>query len=296
MRAARGDAGEASVAESIAMIYLDRRRAGLLRRARAPARRDRLLAVARPRSVVLGDLVNRGPGSLATLRRLRAPRRRRDLPARQPRLAPARGGARRAPAARERHARRHPRRARSRRLDRLAARPPHGGARARLADACTPASRRSGTCDSTLRLAREVERHLQSDALADFLQVMYGNEPARWSDDLDGNDRLRFIVNVLTRIRFVRRRRHAGLQDQGRRGAAAAGPVCRWFDAPGRRTAGVPIAFGHWSTLGLRRTRPTCSALDTGCVWGGRSPRCASTAAGATCSRWRASRRSKPGA
>ena len=120
----------------------------------------------------------------------------------------------------------------------------------------------------TLALAGEVEDLLRSPDLGDFLQVMYGNEPARWSDALAGDDRLRFVVNVLTRIRFVRRRRHARLRDQGRRRRRAAGlpavvrcarpahrAACRSPSATGRRSA--------WSTA------PTCSALDTGCVWGG---------------------------
>jgi bis(5'-nucleosyl)-tetraphosphatase (symmetrical) len=119
-----------------------------------------------------------------------------------------------------------------------------------------------------LALAAELEAAFAGPALADFLQVMYGNEPSRWSDDLAGHDRLRLAVNVFTRIRFV----HA---DDGRldfkvkegTDAAPSGLV-PWFDAPGRRSVGVPIAFGHWSTLGLV-DRPDLLALDTGCVWGG---------------------------
>jgi bis(5'-nucleosyl)-tetraphosphatase (symmetrical) len=120
----------------------------------------------------------------------------------------------------------------------------------------------------TLQLAGEVERHLQSDSLIDFLKVMYGNEPARWSEQLDGADRLRFTVNVLTRIRFVDA---SGALDFSTKDGSGPPPpgLFRWFDAPGRRTAGVPIAFGHWSTLGLVE-RPDLLGLDTGCVWGGR--------------------------
>jgi bis(5'-nucleosyl)-tetraphosphatase (symmetrical) len=120
---------------------------------------------------------------------------------------------------------------------------------------------------TTLQLAAEVERHLQGPDLPAFLRVMYGNEPSRWSDELAGHDRLRFVVNVLTRIRFVR---HDGrLELKSKEGAGAAPPGCvPWFDAPGRRSAGTPIAFGHWSTLGLV-DRPDLLALDTGCVWGG---------------------------
>jgi bis(5'-nucleosyl)-tetraphosphatase (symmetrical) len=120
----------------------------------------------------------------------------------------------------------------------------------------------------TLRLAGEVEAQLKSDGLSDFLRVMYGNEPARWSESLAGAERLRFGVNVLTRIRFVDA--EGALDFKTKDGSAPPPPgLYRWFDAPGRRTAGVPIAFGHWSTLGLVE-RPDLFGLDTGCVWGGR--------------------------
>ena len=118
-----------------------------------------------------------------------------------------------------------------------------------------------------MRLAGEVEQHLRGDDMRDFLAVMYGNEPARWDDSLTGPARLRFTVNVLTRMRFV----HADgtLELKAKDGAGKAPPgLLPWFDAPGRKTQGVPIAFGHWSALGLVN-RPDLLALDTGCVWGG---------------------------
>ena len=117
----------------------------------------------------------------------------------------------------------------------------------------------------TLQLARELEDHLESPDLGDFLRVMYGNQPARWNDALVGNDRLRFALNVLTRVRFVQ---PDGTLDLAIKEDAAPPGLLPWFDAPGRRTAGVPIAFGHWSTLGLVN-RPDLLGLDTGCVWGG---------------------------
>jgi bis(5'-nucleosyl)-tetraphosphatase (symmetrical) len=120
----------------------------------------------------------------------------------------------------------------------------------------------------TLALAAEVEALLQSAELPAFLQVMYGNEPARWSDTLQGPDRWRFVVNVLTRIRFYAA--DGTLDFQLKEGAdAAPSHLMPWFDVPGRATASTPIAFGHWSTLGLLE-RPDLLALDTGCVWGGR--------------------------
>jgi bis(5'-nucleosyl)-tetraphosphatase (symmetrical) len=120
---------------------------------------------------------------------------------------------------------------------------------------------------TTLRLAREIEQRLQSSELRDFLQVMYGNEPARWSETLTEHDRLRFAVNTLTRIRYVAADGTLELDTKDGPGAAPPGHVA-WFDAPGRMTKGVPIAFGHWSTFGLVN-RADLLGLDTGCVWGG---------------------------
>lgn len=119
----------------------------------------------------------------------------------------------------------------------------------------------------TLALAGEVGALLRGPDLAAFLRVMYGNEPLRWDDSLAGPDRWRFVINVLTRIRFCS---DDGTLDFGTKDAAAAPPGFRpWFEVPDRRTAGTPIAFGHWSTLGLK-LEPMLMALDTGCVWGGR--------------------------
>jgi bis(5'-nucleosyl)-tetraphosphatase (symmetrical) len=119
----------------------------------------------------------------------------------------------------------------------------------------------------TLALAREVESMVRSPQLPDFLQVMYGNDPARWDDDLGGFDRWRFIVNVLTRIRFCT---PDGVLDHDTKDGADSAPPghAPWFEHPGRASAGQPIAFGHWSTLGLVN-RPDLLAIDTGCVWGG---------------------------
>jgi bis(5'-nucleosyl)-tetraphosphatase (symmetrical) len=121
--------------------------------------------------------------------------------------------------------------------------------------------------DRVLQLAREVEDCLQGPALPEFLQVMYGNEPARWDDALTGHARLRFAVNALTRVRFVSPDGTLDLKTKKGVGTAPDGCI-PWFEAPRRLTQGVPIAFGHWSTLGLVN-RPDLLALDTGCVWGG---------------------------
>jgi bis(5'-nucleosyl)-tetraphosphatase (symmetrical) len=119
----------------------------------------------------------------------------------------------------------------------------------------------------TLALAAEVEQVLAGPAMADFLQVMYGNDPSRWDDQLTGVRRWRMVLNVLTRIRYCMS--DGTLEFDTKDGSGIAPPGHQaWFDVPGRRTAGVPIAFGHWSTLGLQN-RPDLLALDTGCVWGG---------------------------
>lgn len=118
-----------------------------------------------------------------------------------------------------------------------------------------------------LRLAREVEDVVRGAALADFLPHMYGNEPAQWSDSLQGPERLRVIVNALTRLRFCTAEGAMHLKATGRPDQAPPGTL-PWFDVPGRKTAGETIAFGHWSTLGYLR-RPGLISLDTGCVWGG---------------------------
>jgi bis(5'-nucleosyl)-tetraphosphatase (symmetrical) len=120
---------------------------------------------------------------------------------------------------------------------------------------------------TTLDLAREVETVLRGPDVGAFLSVMYGNEPLRWTAQIEGAARLRLIINVLTRIRFCTADGTLDLASKEGAGATPPGHFA-WFDAPGRLTAGTPVAFGHWSTLGLVN-RPDLLALDTGCVWGG---------------------------
>ena len=118
----------------------------------------------------------------------------------------------------------------------------------------------------TLRIAAEVEAALRGDAPALFA-AMYGDRPDRWDDALAGHDRLRFAINALTRLRFVDREGRVELKLKGAPDAAPPGWL-PWFDVPGRRSAGARIVMGHWSTLGLIE-RDDLLALDTGCVWGG---------------------------
>ncbi|MDP2252384.1 MAG: symmetrical bis(5'-nucleosyl)-tetraphosphatase [Hydrogenophaga sp.] len=119
----------------------------------------------------------------------------------------------------------------------------------------------------TLALAGELEAALRGPDWVAFLHGMYGNQPDFWSDSLRGTERLRVVVNALTRLRFCSAQ---GVMEFDTKDSAdeAPGGFMPWFDVPGRRTEGVPVAFGHWSTLG-RVQREGVLPLDTGCVWGG---------------------------
>jgi bis(5'-nucleosyl)-tetraphosphatase (symmetrical) len=119
----------------------------------------------------------------------------------------------------------------------------------------------------TLALAREVETMLRGGAFREFLPQMYGNEPHRWDDALEGPDRWRFVINALTRLRFCGADGTLALEAKEGRASAPPGTL-PWFEHPHRLTADTPVAFGHWSTLGLVDT-PLLLAIDTGCVWGG---------------------------
>ena len=124
------------------------------------------------------------------------------------------------------------------------------------------------TAAQTMALAHEVENVLRGPDWVDFLRQMYGNLPDRWDEELQGVDRLRCIVNALTRIRFCTEDGRMDLAVS--KGAETALPgFLPWFDVPGRRTEDVTVVFGHWSTLGLT-LRPNLISLDTGCLWGGK--------------------------
>jgi bis(5'-nucleosyl)-tetraphosphatase (symmetrical) len=215
---------------------------------------------------VLGDLVNRGPASAAVLRRLmaygdaaRCLLGNHDLSL----LAVAHGH--RAPhrndtmddilAAPDRDALLEWLRHRSMALQAHGILMVHGGVLPQW------------TAAQVLALAGELEAVLRGPDLPGFLARMWGNQPDRWDDGLAGYDRLRVIVNALTRLRFCTPQGVMDLKASGALHTAPAGTMA-WFDVPGRQTAGVPIAFGHWSTLGYLR-RPDLISLDTGCVWGG---------------------------
>lgn len=124
------------------------------------------------------------------------------------------------------------------------------------------------TAAQAIALSAEVEAKLQSDDWSEFLHAMYGNEPARWDDTLQGADRLRVIVNAMTRLRFCTADGDMEFATKEGLGNAPEGYV-PWFDVQQRRTADVPVVFGHWSTLGVVQ-RERLIGLDSGCVWGGK--------------------------
>jgi bis(5'-nucleosyl)-tetraphosphatase (symmetrical) len=119
---------------------------------------------------------------------------------------------------------------------------------------------------SAAKLAREVEAVLRDDARTLF-DAMYGNKPEKWSEQLRGMDRLRFVINSFTRMRFCRRDGTVDLKMKGKPGEQPA-DFMPWFDIPERQSRAARVICGHWSTLGLVR-RTDLLALDTGCVWGG---------------------------
>ncbi|MFO8005819.1 symmetrical bis(5'-nucleosyl)-tetraphosphatase [Thioalkalivibrio sp.] len=115
--------------------------------------------------------------------------------------------------------------------------------------------------------ARAVEQVLQAPQRRDeFLARMYGDTPDRWDDALKGMDRLRYTVNALTRMRFIRRDGGLDLKESGPPGSVPS-RLSPWFEVGKRRMGGQPIVFGHWSALGYRRGADWLS-LDSGCVWG----------------------------
>jgi bis(5'-nucleosyl)-tetraphosphatase (symmetrical) len=115
-------------------------------------------------------------------------------------------------------------------------------------------------------LAREVEQALRGDKYRRFLERMYGDEPQRWSEDLEGWDRLRFVVNAMTRMRVVDSAGAMVLAFKGEPGDAYEGWT-PWFDVEGRASRDHTVICGHWSALGLV-VRPDLVSLDSGCVWG----------------------------
>jgi len=215
-----------------------------------------------------GDLVNRGPGSLETLRFVRdlgssaiTVLGNHDLHL----LAVARGGARLKRkdtldallAAADRDAL----------LDWLVARPllhHDAGLNWTLIHAGLPPQ---WDLVQARSCANEVETVLRGARCVDFLERMYGDRPDTWDTALDGWDRLRFIVNCLTRMRYCDPAGRLALEAKGPLGTQPEGCL-PWFDMPGRASRGARIVCGHWSAFGYV-VRDDLLALDTGCLWGG---------------------------
>ena len=119
------------------------------------------------------------------------------------------------------------------------------------------------------KLSQEVEAVLQGDAPERFFKAMYGNLPARWSSELQGINRLRAIVNYLTRMRFVDGMGSLELDSKEGLGTAPNG-FGPWFSHPQRKAANTRLLFGHWAALEGKVDVTNVFALDTGCVWGGK--------------------------
>ncbi len=115
--------------------------------------------------------------------------------------------------------------------------------------------------------AAEVEQVLRGDDYAEFIDHMYGNDPAQWSEALSGWNRLRFITNCFTRLRFCDATGRLMLKEKGAPGSQPQGHQ-PWFELRDHQQDKLKILFGHWSTLGMRLPG-NVHALDTGCVWGG---------------------------
>ena len=128
------------------------------------------------------------------------------------------------------------------------------------------------SAEDAVARARELESVLQGEDYGEFLSHMYGNAPDRWSPSLTGWERLRFITNAFTRMRFVDNRGHVDVTFSGPPGTQGDGLV-PWFEAHPPRPSTPLIVFGHWATLSLdpsHAARYRVRHVDTGCVWGGR--------------------------
>jgi bis(5'-nucleosyl)-tetraphosphatase (symmetrical) len=117
-----------------------------------------------------------------------------------------------------------------------------------------------------IELSEEISLELRSDHWQTFLMTMYGDEPTKWSPQLRGPERARMIINAMTRLRFC--------TDQGAMEFASKEGIGQtpkgyrpWFEVPNRQSKNIPIVFGHWSTLGLIN-QDRLLAVDTGCLWG----------------------------
>jgi bis(5'-nucleosyl)-tetraphosphatase (symmetrical) len=116
--------------------------------------------------------------------------------------------------------------------------------------------------------AQELETSLRGPGFHDFCHQMYGNQPDLWHDNLSGIDRLRFITNAFTRLRYCMPDGRLSMRDKGAPGSQHNGAL-PWYQMPARATRNDRILFGHWSTLGYRQV-DNVWCLDSGCLWGGK--------------------------
>ncbi len=122
------------------------------------------------------------------------------------------------------------------------------------------------TLDECLSYAGEVQAALSAPDYRKLLPALYGNKPRRWSADLEGADRLRFVVNVFTRLRYIGLDGRLNFDHAGSPGSQPH-ELVPWFKHPERVSLTPAIVFGHWSALGLYRKNGVLG-LDTGCCWG----------------------------
>jgi bis(5'-nucleosyl)-tetraphosphatase (symmetrical) len=115
--------------------------------------------------------------------------------------------------------------------------------------------------------ARELEEVLRGPRYREYLFAMYGNEPGRWSPHLAGMERLRYITNCLTRLRYCTADGTLALKEKGTL-ATRPKSLIPWFQCPERKTRGDRIIFGHWSSLGYW-DKDNVWGIDSGCLWGG---------------------------
>jgi bis(5'-nucleosyl)-tetraphosphatase (symmetrical) len=124
------------------------------------------------------------------------------------------------------------------------------------------------TAKQARALASEVEQALRGPDWRHFMAHMWGSEPDAWQDKLEGWPRLRVIVNAMTRMRFCSPKGVMDFKIKGEVHKAPKGYV-PWFEVPGRRSADTVLVTGHWSALGLK-ILPNLLAIDSGCLWGGK--------------------------
>ncbi len=218
--------------------------------------------------ICVGDLVNRGPDSLGTLRRLKSWQEQgeaecllgnhdlhllaRDANIRGPKSLDTIDDVLRAPDRRDL-------------IDWLRHRPValFDGSNLFIHAGVLP----QWDINQTMELASEVQKALRKKNYRTFLENMYGNTPSKWSNTLKGPDRLRVIINSFTRLRFCSTK---GEMDFISKEGLTTAPknYYPWFEIPKRKTEKYRAIFGHWSTLGLIN-RSNVVGLDTGCVWGG---------------------------